>query len=414
MVMTGVDTMVSHRTTLQFYKAATTAIQELYDISLKGLQLQDKKVLPPPRVTVNKNNIGRVEDAILSAYKHDQSPNNPYHILKNADFYSVSFDGTSEYVKAVNASFFRVATSNGDIHTAPAELKEVHGSFNGEALANILLDVLGDMKSMENSAFDSVSSLLDDLIKAKENSVQRKVSVPPEVEVAALTREVLRLSQLGDLEYIPVLCSRQNYLKQTYGVTDEQRRAANVEGLTLLNYAKMPSSRGEPYMLTEISRNESFPLSSSDHITPPIKFFKQCKLLKIEGDTLYLLCCNWPTCLTGDGCYVNLKGCRILHSDWGLWAPFVRCQSHSADGSIKRMATSKTMCVPLVVNMAKNLKILLKHFINSPLHTGVLKEAMRALEMMPLHILNWASTRMSSLLTVSGVGKRRSGCVYPW
>ena len=213
MVMTGVDTMVSHRTTLQFYKAATTAIQELYDISLKGLQLQDKKVLPPPRVTVNKNNIGRVEDAILSAYKHDQSPNNPYHILKNADFYSVSFDGTSEYVKAVNASFFRVATSNGDIHTAPAELKEVHGSFNGEALANILLDVLGDMKSMENSAFDSVSSLLDDLIKAKENSVQRKVSVQPEVEVAALTREVLRLSQLGDLEYIPVLCSRQNYLK---------------------------------------------------------------------------------------------------------------------------------------------------------------------------------------------------------
>lgn len=57
------------------------------------------------------------------------------------------------------------------------------------------------------------------------------------------------------------------------------------------------------------------------------------------------------------------------------------------------------MCVDTVVETAKEIKVIVKHFNNSPLHTEYLKESMRMLDLIPIHILNWSSTRMCGLLT---------------
>ena len=57
------------------------------------------------------------------------------------------------------------------------------------------------------------------------------------------------------------------------------------------------------------------------------------------------------------------------------------------------------MCVDIVVDTAKELKSIIKHFQNSPLHTEYIREAMRMTGMKPLFILNWALTTMCDLLT---------------
>ena len=154
-------------------------------------------------------------------------------------------------------------------------------------------------------------------------------------------------------------------------------------------------------MMTTVACSLDFPLTSTDaeFLQPPPRWFKQCKLVKVEGDTIFLHCRRTATCFTEDGCKVNVRACELLSQNLGFKSPYLRCQAHAADGSIKRLAKSKTMCVDIVVDTAKELKSIIKHFQNSPLHTEYLREAMRMMGMKPLFILNWASTRMCGLLT---------------
>ena len=129
-------------------------------------------------------------------------------------------------------------------------------------------------------------------------------------------------------------------------------------------------------------------------------YFDCCMLESVDWDlgVVHLNFKNWPVSITADGCQVNVAAGKKLSEEYGLLSPTTRCAVHAADGSIKRMVKSKTMCVDEVKTFARNIRILLNHLHLSGKSTALLKEAMHNLDMKPVHLVTWCPTRMMHLL----------------
>ena len=101
-------------------------------------------------------------------------------------------------------------------------------------------------------------------------------------------------------------------------------------------------------------------------VTPP-QYFKCCVIVDKDdiNKRIALEFLNWPVCVTADGCSTNSAATDLLVSKIGLLSPGTRCSGHAAHGSMRRLASSKTMCVTEVVEYATNIRPVLKHFKNS-------------------------------------------------
>ena len=62
---------------------------------MKGVEVNECKLLPPPRVTLNKNNIGLAEESVVASYKASDDVDNAFYALRNYSgrFYSIMHDG---------------------------------------------------------------------------------------------------------------------------------------------------------------------------------------------------------------------------------------------------------------------------------------------------------------------------------
>ena len=141
--------------------------------------------------------------------------------------------------------------------------------------------------------------------------------------------------------------------------------------------------------------------SAGDLIPPAIpRFFKIARFKRIKDDKIHLEIDSTevPTAVCGDGCSVNLKGSRLLENTYGFKSPFSRCASHTSYGTIRRLCTSERACQVDAKNLYENLRKLLKHFSMSPKSTELLSNALAAMEMHDVHLLNWGSTRMAGFL----------------
>ena len=105
-----------------------------------------------------------------------------------------------------------------------------------------------------------------------------------------------------------------------------------------------------------------------------------------------------PTKVCGDGCGVNMKGSRLLDEVYGIKSPFTCCSSHASFGNIRRLRTLKTMCQSDAQALYENLRKVLQHFSKSPKSSELLTEALDALELNQIHLMNWGGTRMAGFL----------------
>ena len=137
-------------------------------------------------------------------------------------------------------------------------------------------------------------------------------------------------------------------------------------------------------------------------LSPP-EYFKCCTIINQDNDTrkLDLLFVHWPVCITADGCKTNLAAVELLVLKIGILSPGTRCSAHAAHGSMRRLASSKTMSVPEVVEFATNIRPVLKHFKNNGKSLSLLNDALKILEMKTMKALTWCPTRMGYLLTSS-------------
>ena len=83
---------------------------------------------------------------------------------------------------------------------------------------------------------------------------------------------------------------------------------------------------------------------------------------------------------------------------YGVVSPFSNCSSHVASGTIRRAATSETMCDDNIKKLYNALLKVLKHFSKSPKSTELLNDALTLLELNNVHMLVWAGTRMYGFL----------------
>ena len=151
---------------------------------------------------------------------------------------------------------------------------------------------------------------------------------------------------------------------------------------------------------------DHLPLSSEEIPPLPPNYFKLGKIIHVDNDEMVIeieLAENLPVANTGDGVSVNVKAARILLQLYSFNSPDFRCSTHIAGGTVKRLATSKTMNVPEITIVYENVRTITKHFECSIKNKEALDEAMEILDLQPLHLISWCQTRMAHFLTACKV-----------
>ena len=184
------------------------------------------------------------------------------------------------------------------------------------------------------------------------------------------------------------------------GSMDHQKLVSQI--ISMVNSVqKFGVSSFEDARITFLRQYEThFP----DSIAPSVpSIFGCCLLSSVDFETknIQLVFENWPVALVADGCRTNITAGEYLVTHYGMMAPTTRCSAHAASGSIKRMSSSKTMCVDEVVTFATGLRPVLHHFQLSGKSTALLNEALAAMEMKQVHLFTWCPTRMANLLEAS-------------
>ena len=82
---------------------------------LGDLELNGKKVPPPPKVTLNEQNISQFQNGLFMAYKQLNRSASPYNSLHGsfAKYYSVPNDGIQKFSMELNGVMIR--TLNDDL-----------------------------------------------------------------------------------------------------------------------------------------------------------------------------------------------------------------------------------------------------------------------------------------------------------
>ena len=93
----------------------------------------------------------------------------------------------------------------------------------------------------------------------------------------------------------------------------------------------------------------------------------------------------------GDGCAVN-------KSEGELLSPRTGCFAYTASCLIKRMASSKTICVEKVVTFASGIRPIFRHFQLSGKSTCFLNDVLETINVKEVKLMTWCSTRMANLL----------------
>ena len=112
-------------------------------------------------------------------------------------------------------------------------------------------------------------------------------------------------------------------------------------------------------------------------------YMKLGKVFKLDVDNkeIHITLQNMPVANTGDGVASNQKAARLLAKCYGIQTLSFWCATHSTDLVLKRMATSKTMCVPEVVTTYESLRPVVKHFELSTKSKAILDEAIEILDL---------------------------------
>ena len=305
-VHTGVKKQVSNNASIDFYNSVIDGVKDYHNTVLSGVEVNNCKLAPPPKVQLNKNNIFKAQNAILDSYRHSKEEDNPYNQLNShsGKYYSVSHDGIQKFSKELNGVFIRSLSTSSMPINVPWSLTEIEGgSLNAKKLIRHIIETIAEVKPIKNNAFVSI----EDAMKK-----QRSILVP---------------------EY-----------------------------------------------------------------RPP-QFFKMCSLLSVTETTIDLECKEWPVTIMADGCSVNVSAGNQLADCFGLVSPSLRCVVHAADGSLKRLANSKTMNVPEISEFLPPFRTILKHFQKSGKSTSLLNEALDQLDMKQLHLVSFCPTRMAYLLS---------------
>ena len=77
---------------------------------------------------------------------------NPYRQLEKCDDFGLLPNATTSFVKEINTVFLRAVANEGGIFKVPFSMKQVSGSFTGEALCKELVREISSIRPVKNNA----------------------------------------------------------------------------------------------------------------------------------------------------------------------------------------------------------------------------------------------------------------------
>ena len=228
---------------------------------------------------------------------------------------------------------------------------QVPASFTGEALCKELAKEISSIRPVKNNA----SVTIREAIPEFQGKSEFHKPMHTELQNAASVADFDKIMNIKN--EMELLVEKYSYLKST-----------DLDTIKIIN------QEGESFILPEYTL-----------------IFKIVSLKGIEQGTVHLEVDprNIPTTTCGDGCAINLKGARLLTETYGIHSPLSKCSGHLASGTIQRMCTSVNSIQADATSLYDNLKALLKHFAMSPKSTEFLNNALNALELNSVHMLNW-------------------------
>ena len=103
----------------------------------------------------------------------------------------------------------------------------------------------------------------------------------------------------------------------------------------------------------------------------------------------------------GDGVSVNTKAATVIKEFYGIKSSSFRCAAHAANGSLKHISKSETMCVEEVKLFYNTQRSAVHFFQYSIKGKKALDLATEIVEMQKgMHLISWCVTRMAHLLSV--------------
>ena len=107
----------------------------------------------------------------------------------------------------------------------------------------------------------------------------------------------------------------------------------------------------------------------------PTHLFKLGSLENLDSNKkiVEIVVPNWPVKLMTDGCATNVCASRNISQQLGLLSPSVRCSSHTADGTIKRISTSKTRNVSQITEFLPTFCTVMRFFLAKQRKSSIIK-----------------------------------------
>ena len=175
-VTTGCQKMVSQNSSIEFYEAVFDGVKDYHDVALKGIEINGRKIAPPRKVKLDKNNITTMQDAILKSYVESNSSPNAALRGEYGHYYSIMHDGIQKFSHELNGVFLRTISLSDDgikIVNVPFSLTEIPGgSLTHQKLIVHLFQIIGLIRppSPENAE--------DTFIKTLRTSMDEELQIP--------------------------------------------------------------------------------------------------------------------------------------------------------------------------------------------------------------------------------------------
>ena len=113
--------------------------------------------------------------------------------------------------------------------------------------------------------------------------------------------------------------------------------------------------------------------------------------LDIENKEIIIAVQNSPAGICDDDVSYNNKAARPLSELYGFQYPSYQCSAHICDGTVKRLARSKTMSAVEIKECYESLSPTVKNFSCSMKNKESLDQAMKMLQMTPFHLFSWCA-----------------------
>lgn len=207
--------------------------------------------------------------------------------------------------------------------------------------------------------------------------------------------------------YVRTISSTNQIATMPWGLTDIEGGSLNAEKLVthlIKTIAQIKPLKNNAFEIAPKKVASLAGIVDDLNIPSPPLYFKLGKIedeIDVNKKIIKLVVEDWPLNLMADGCSTNTCASNKISDELGLLSPSLRCVSHAADGTIKRMVNSKTMNVPEISEFLPSFRTILRHFQLSGKSTALLNEALDVLEMKSIHMMTFCPTRMSYLLSAA-------------